>query len=53
MSVTASYSMHGMQMKLKKERKHKISAYNPILVDLYRFRYPTTLNATILLYTYI
>ena len=49
--VSASYSMHGIQMKLKKERrKHQILAYNTSLVNLNRSRYPTTLAAAILLY---
>ena len=45
--------MHGIQKKLKKERrKHQISAYNTCSVDLNRSRHPTTLDAAILLYTY-
>ena len=43
--------MRGIQKKLKKERrKHQISAYNTSFVDLNRSRYPTTLDAAILLY---
>ena len=41
--------MHSIQKKLKKERKHKISAYNTSYVDVNRSRYPTTLDAAILL----
>ena len=46
--VIDSYAMHGIQNKLKKERKHLISAY-----EFDRSRYPTTLDAAILLYIYI
>ena len=46
--------MHGIQRKLKKERrKHQISAYDTSSMDLNRSRYPTTLDAAILLYIYI
>ena len=46
--------MHGIQKKLKKERrKHQISAYNTSSVDLNMSRYPTTLNVAISLYIYI
>ena len=54
--MIASYSMHGndgIQKKLKKERKHQISAYNTSSVDLNRSRYPTTLDSAILLCIYI
>ena len=46
--------MHGVQKKLKKERrKPQISAYNTSSADLSRSRYPSTLDAAILLYIYI
>ena len=46
--------MHGIQKKLNKERrKHQTSAYNTSSVDLNTSRYPTTLDAAILLYIYI
>ena len=46
--------MHGIQRKLKKERrKHQISAYNTSSVDFNISRYPTTLDAAILLHIYI
>ena len=46
--------MHDIQRKLKKERrKHQISAYNTSSVDLDRSRYPTTVDAAILLHVYI